>query len=84
VEVWEVRGRAGGLVLRFSDEPGPIIGTAGSVPGSKPPHHPFFSVIFLSAQHEPPLRALVGLATSREDFARRLRAEGFTVVRIGD
>jgi hypothetical protein len=84
VQVWEVRDPAGRLVLRFSDEPGPIIGTAGSVPGSKPPRHRFLSVIFLSAVHEPPLRALVGLATSPEHFARRLKAEGFTLVRIGD
>jgi hypothetical protein len=82
VQVWEVRDEAARPLLRFSDEPGPIVGTDGS--RASPRRHPFLSAVFLSANDEVRLRALLVRAVSTDDFVLRLRLEGYAVIRAGD
>jgi hypothetical protein len=68
-------------VLLFDAAPGVLQGTAARVAGQAPPPHPFVNAQALDPRHEDRLAALLGQATTVEEFIALLEGSGYVVER---
>lgn len=76
--VWDVL-KNGRPVLKLKNKPGPLLSTALTPAGRKPPTHPFLSAEALDPMEEDNLRRLLDRSRSFDEFVSSLKKNGYTL-----